>query len=75
MVEICGIKMISAQDLCESLKITKETAYGIIKAKESGARFIGRKLLISEDNLRKYLNNEKTKKEDLNLHFKSSISV
>lgn len=59
MVEICGIKMISAKDLCKSLNITKETAYAIMKAKESGARYIGRKLLISEDNLKKYLNNEK----------------
>ena len=41
------------------LHIAKETAYAIMKAKEAGARYIGRKLLISEDNLRRYLNNEK----------------
>ena len=39
--------------------VTKETAYAIMKMKESGARYVGRKLLISEDNLKKYLNNEK----------------
>ena len=72
MKNLAGIKMFSADDLCKRFHIAKETAYAIMKSKESGARYIGRKLLISEDNLKRYLNNEKTKKEDLNLHFKSS---
>ena len=75
MENMCGIKMFSAQDICKGLHVTKETAYAIMKMKESGARYVGRKLLISEDNLKKYLNNEKNykEKEDLNLPFKSSI--
>ena len=75
MENMCGIKMFSAQDICKGLHVTKETAYAIMKMKESGARYVGRKLLLSEDNLRKYLNNEKNYKEteDLNLPFKSSI--
>lgn len=59
MENMCGIKMFSAQDICKGLHVTKETAYAIMKMKESGARYVGRKLLISEDNLKKYLNNEK----------------
>ena len=59
MVQISGIKMFSAEDICHNLHVAKETAYAIMKAKEAGARYIGRKLLISEDNLRKYLNNTK----------------
>ena len=59
MYELNGIKMFSAQDICKGLHVTKETAYDIMKMKNSGARYVGRKLLISEDNLRKYLNNEK----------------
>ena len=75
MENMCGIKMFSAQDICKGLHVTKETAYAIMKMKESGARYVGRKLLISKDNLKKYLNNEKNQKEkeDLNLPFKSSI--
>lgn len=63
MENMCGIKMFSAQDICKGLHVTKETAYAIMKMKESGARYVGRKLLISEDNLRRYLNNEKTRKK------------
>lgn len=59
MENLAGIKMFSAQDLCTGFHIAKETAYAIMKSKDSGARYIGRKLLISEDNLKKYLNNEK----------------
>ena len=59
MENMCGIKMFSAQDICKGLHVRKETAYAIMKMKESGARYVGRKLLISEDNLRRYLNNEK----------------
>ena len=75
MENMCGIKMFSAQDICKGLHVTKETAYAIMKMKESGARYVGRKLLISEDNLKKYLKKEKIlkEKEDLNLPFKSSI--
>ena len=51
MENMCGIKMFSAQDICKGLHVTKETAYAIMKMKESGARYVGRKLLISEDNL------------------------
>lgn len=59
MVQISGIKMFSAEDICRHLHITKDTAYAIMKTQGVGAKYIGRKLLISEDNLRKYLNNEK----------------
>ena len=59
MENMYGIKMFSAQDICKGLHVTKETAYDIIKMKNYDAKYIGRKLLISEDNLRKYLNNEK----------------
>ena len=52
MENMCGIKMFSAQDICKGLHVTKETAYAIMKMKESGARYVGRKLLIREDNLR-----------------------
>jgi len=68
MENLAGIKMFSADDLCKGFHIAKETAYAIMKSKESGARYIGRKLLISED----ILIMKETKKEDLNLHFKSS---
>lgn len=57
MENMCGIKMFSAQDICKGLHVTKETAYAIMKMKNSGARYV--ELLISEDNLRKYLNNQK----------------
>lgn len=59
MENLAGIKMFSAKDLCTGFHIAKETAYAIMKSKDSGARYIGRKLLISEDNLKKYLNNER----------------
>ena len=59
MENLAGIKMFSANDLCKGFHIAKETAYAIMKMEESGARYVGRKLLISEDNLKKYLNNEK----------------
>ena len=55
MENLAGIKMFSADDLCKGFHIAKETAYAIMKSKESGAR----KLLISEDNLKRYLNNER----------------
>lgn len=45
MENMCGIKMFSAQDICKGLHVTKETAYAIMKMKESGARYVGRKLL------------------------------
>ena len=57
MVQISGIKMFSAEDICRSLHIAKETAYALIKDKDSRAKYIGRKLLISEDNLKRILNN------------------
>jgi len=59
MENMYGIKMFSAQDICKGLHVTKETAYAIMKKKDTGARYVGRKLLISKDNLRKYLNNKK----------------
>lgn len=46
MENMCGIKMFSAQDICKGLHVTKETAYAIMKMKESGARYVVRKLLI-----------------------------
>ena len=39
MENMCGIKMFSAQDICKGLHVTKETAYAIMKMKESGARY------------------------------------
>lgn len=62
MYQIGDIKMFSAKDLCENLHLTKETAYEIMHSACYGAKPVGRKLLISEDNLRKYLNNEKVTK-------------
>ena len=41
MENMCGIKMFSAQDICKGLHVTKETAYAIMKMKESGARYVG----------------------------------
>ena len=40
MENMCGIKMFSAQDICKGLHVTKETAYAIMKMKESGARYV-----------------------------------
>lgn len=59
MFEICGIKMFSAEDITKALHVSKETAYRIIKSKEAHAKTIGRKILVSEENLRKVLNNVK----------------
>ena len=42
MENMCGIKMFSAQDICKGLHVTKETAYAIMKMKESGARYVER---------------------------------
>lgn len=56
MYELNGIKMFSADDIKTAFHVSKETAYKLIK---SNAKYIGRKLLISEDNLRKILNNVK----------------
>ena len=57
MYEIEGIKMYSAMDICKGLHVSKDTAYALIKDKDSRAKYIGRKLLISEDNLKRILKN------------------
>ena len=57
MYQIEGIKMFSAEDICKGLHVSKDTAYAMIKAEEANAKFIGRKLLISEDNLKRILDN------------------
>ena len=49
--------MYSAMDICKGLHVSKDTAYALIKDKDSRAKYIGRKLLISEDNLKRILNN------------------
>lgn len=59
MFELEGIKMFSAEDIKKSFHVSKETAYALIKSKEAHAKRLGRKLLISEDNLRRILNNAK----------------
>lgn len=58
MFKIGETVMFSAEDIRKSLHTSKETAYSILKSKGANAKMIGRKLLISEDNLRKILNNE-----------------
>lgn len=57
MYQIEGIKMFSAKDICKGLHVSKDTAYAMIKSKEANAKYIGRKLLISEDNLKRILDN------------------
>ena len=57
MYQIEGIKMFSAEDICKGLHVSKDTAYDMIKYKEANAKYIGRKLLISEDNLKRILDN------------------
>ena len=59
MYELNGIKMFSADDIKTAFHVRKETAYKLIKSKNANAKYIGRKLLISEDNLKKILNNVK----------------
>lgn len=59
MYELNGIKMFSADDIKTAFHVSKETAYKLIKSKNANAKYIGRKLLISEDNLKKILNNVK----------------
>ena len=51
--------MFSADDIKTAFHVSKETAYKLIKSKNANAKYIGRKLLISEDNLKKILNNVK----------------
>ena len=57
MFELGGMKMFSAEDIKTAFHVSKETAYSLIKSKDAHAKVLGRKLLISEDNLRKILNN------------------
>lgn len=57
MFELGGMKMFSAEDIKTAFHVSKETAYRLIKSKDAHAKVLGRKLLISEDNLRKILNN------------------
>ena len=59
MFELGGMKMFSAEDIKSAFHVSKETAYRLIKSKDAHAKILGRKLLISEDNLRKILNNVK----------------
>ena len=59
MVQISGIKMLSAEDICHNLHSAKQTAYAIMKAKEAGARYM---LILSFKYIKTALNyrNKKT---------------
>ncbi len=60
MFELGGMKMFSAENIKTAFHVSKETSYRLIKSKDAHAKVLGRKLLISEHNLRKILNNVKS---------------
>jgi transposase len=54
-----NIKTYSANDIVKAFHVSKQTAYTIIHSKEAHAKQLGRKLLVSEENLLNIFNNVK----------------
>ena len=51
MFIIGNTTMYGADDICKSLHVTKETAYRLLALPQANAIKLGRKILISEQNL------------------------
>ena len=51
MCTLGGITMFSAEDICKAFHVTKITAYKILALPQANAVKIGRKILITEQNL------------------------
>lgn len=51
MYKIGKITMYCAEDLCEALHVSKETAYKILSMPQAKIAGLGRKKLITEENL------------------------
>ncbi len=60
MVTIGDIKMYSPADVCEALHIGRAKCLKIFQHKDLHAVRIGKKLLVSEENLNKFLNSGKS---------------
>ena len=58
MKEIEGVKMFDLEELTEKLTLTKRTLYNYIKKGKLKSQKIGKCHFVSENNLRKFLNNE-----------------
>ena len=73
MVELGSIKMYSPDDVCRNFKIGKAKCLKLFSEKEFGAIRLGKKYLVSEENLKGFMSSGKKirfkkddKKDDLN---------
>lgn len=58
MKEIAGIKLYSITELCSLMDCKRPTIYKLITKGKLGATKIGRNYMVSEENLKKYLNGQ-----------------
>ena len=56
MIELQGIKLYDIEEIAEMLKVTTRTIHNYIKAEKLKGQQIGGKWLISEENLKNFLN-------------------
>ena len=70
MIELGTMKMYNPDDICKAFHIGKAKCLKIFADREFGAIKLGKKYLVSEDNLRKFISSGRkmwlNKKEDLN---------
>lgn len=56
MKEIAGIKMYTTPDIAKMIGVSQSGVYRLIKSGKMGATKIGRTFMVSEENLKNFLN-------------------
>lgn len=59
MLQLGNITMYTPEDVCLKLHIGRSKCYKLFKSKELRAVRLGKRLLVSEDNLKAFLNSGK----------------
>lgn len=60
MLEVCGTKLFSPNDLCKDFHMGKQKCLELFRDKDFGAIRIGRRYYVSEENLKKFMSSGKS---------------